>query len=60
VTLPFLVLGAGHAKTDVPEGVADVRDTFPDVHVTHGRILDLQRGLFTLAQQRVADARAQA
>jgi sirohydrochlorin cobaltochelatase len=60
VTLPFLVLGAGHAKTDVPEGVADVREAFPDVHVVHGRILELQRGLFDLAAQRVADARSAA
>ncbi len=60
VTLPFLVLGAGHAKSDVPEGVADVRGAFPDVHVTHGKILDLQRGLFSLAGQRVAGARAAA
>jgi sirohydrochlorin ferrochelatase len=57
VTLPFLVLGAGHAKTDVPFGVADVRAAFPDVHVTHGRILALQRGLFDLAHARVDAAR---
>jgi sirohydrochlorin cobaltochelatase len=57
VTLPFLVLGAGHAKTDVPEGVAEIRGALPDVHVTHGRVLDLQRGLFDLAHRRVADAR---
>ncbi|CAN5156499.1 CbiX/SirB N-terminal domain-containing protein [soil metagenome] len=53
VTVPFLVLGAGHAKTDVPEGVAAVRAAFPDVAVAHGRVLDLQPELFALARTRV-------
>src|SRR5680860_1521662 len=41
VTLPFLVLGAGHAKSDVPAGVWDVRDAFPSLPVSHGRVLGL-------------------
>jgi sirohydrochlorin cobaltochelatase len=53
VTLPFLVLGAGHAKTDVPEAVVDVRDRFPGLTVTHGRVLGLHPGLFELACARV-------
>lgn len=60
VTLPFLVLGAGHAKTDVPEGVAAVRAALPDVPVAHGRPLGLRRALFDLAARRVADARTAA
>jgi sirohydrochlorin cobaltochelatase len=60
VTLPFLVLGAGHAKTDVPEAVADIRDALPDVPVAHARVLDLQRELFDLAARRVDSARAAA
>jgi sirohydrochlorin ferrochelatase len=57
VTVPFLVLGAGHAKTDVPGGVADIRTALSDVTVAHGRVLDLQRGLFDLALERVSEAR---
>jgi sirohydrochlorin cobaltochelatase len=57
VTLPFLVLGAGHAKTDVPEGLAEVRAAHPDVQLAHGRVLELQRGLFDLALARVEAAR---
>jgi sirohydrochlorin ferrochelatase len=53
VTVPFLVLGAGHAKTDVPQGVAAVRAAFPDVAVAHGRVLGLQPELFALARTRI-------
>jgi sirohydrochlorin cobaltochelatase len=60
VTLPFLVLGAGHAKTDVPEALAALRAGLPQVPVAHGQPLGLQRVLFDLAARRVADARAQA
>lgn len=53
VTVPFLVLGAGHAKTDVPESVAEVRSAFPGVPVTHARVLGLHPTLFDLARARV-------
>lgn len=56
VTLPFLTLGAGHAKTDVPEAVAQVRAAHPDVAVAHARVLGLTPGLFALARSRVAAA----
>jgi sirohydrochlorin cobaltochelatase len=56
VTVPFLVLGAGHAKTDVPAIVHDLAATFPEVTVTHGRVLGLHPSLFELARTRVADA----
>lgn len=57
VTLPFLVFGAGHAKTDVPEGLAAIHDAYPDVALRHGRVLGLHPGLFALARDRVAGAR---
>lgn len=53
VTVPFLVLGAGHAKTDVPGAVADVRARLPEVDVAHGRVLGLHPGLFGLARARI-------
>lgn len=53
VSLPLLNLGAGHAKTDVPESLAEVRAAFPDVPLTHGRVLGLHEGLFALARERV-------
>ncbi len=60
VTLPFLVLGAGHAKTDVPEQLAEIRAAHPGVPLLHGRVLDVQRRLLDLAAERVQQARAQA
>lgn len=57
VTLPFLVLGAGHAKTDVPGLVAAIHDAHPHLRITHGRVLGLHPGLFGLARRRVMDAR---
>jgi sirohydrochlorin cobaltochelatase len=56
VTVPFLVLGAGHAKTDVPAVVHDLAAAFPEVTVTHGRVLGLHPSLFELARARVAAA----
>jgi sirohydrochlorin cobaltochelatase len=53
VTVPFLVLGAGHAKTDVPAAVGEVRAAFPAVPVGHGRILGLHPELFALARRRI-------
>jgi len=53
VTVPFLNLGAGHAKTDVPEAITQVRAAHPDVAVAHARVLGLTPGLFALARQRV-------
>lgn len=57
VTVPFLTFGAGHAKTDVPEGLARIRDAHPGLSVTHGRVLGHHPGLFALAGRRVATAR---
>lgn len=53
VTVPFLVLGAGHAKTDVPAELAAVRSAFPEVDLAHGRVLGLHPALFALARRRV-------
>lgn len=57
VTLPFLVLGAGHAKTDVPGALAAIHRAYPDVALVHGRVLGLHPALFALARARVATAR---
>lgn len=53
VTLPLLNFAAGHAKTDVPEQVAAVRDAFPDLHVHHGRVLGVHPALLRLAWSRI-------
>jgi sirohydrochlorin cobaltochelatase len=58
VTVPFLVFGAGHAKTDVPAGVHEVRAAFPEVLVQHSRVLGLHPDLFTLARARIAAVRS--
>ncbi|HEY8340786.1 MAG TPA: sirohydrochlorin chelatase [Egibacteraceae bacterium] len=53
VTVPFLNVGAGHAKTDVPEHLAEVRSAHPDLRVDHARVLGLHPALFALARERV-------
>lgn len=53
ISVPFLNFGAGHAKTDVPEHLADVRAAHPDLHLDHARVLGLHPALFTLARERV-------
>jgi len=53
VTVPFLVLGAGHAKTDVPGRIAEIRNAHPRLPVAHARVLGLHPGLFALARQRI-------
>jgi len=53
VTVPFLNLGAGHAKTDVPNAVARARTDYPDVTIAHARVLGLHAELFTLARRRL-------
>ncbi|CAN5414584.1 CbiX/SirB N-terminal domain-containing protein [soil metagenome] len=53
VTLPLLNFAAGHAKTDVPEQLAEVRDAFAGVHVHHGRVLGVHPALLDLAWQRI-------
>ncbi|HVM20561.1 MAG TPA: sirohydrochlorin chelatase [Egibacteraceae bacterium] len=53
VTVPFLNFGAYHAKTDVPEALAEVVQESPDVLVAHGRVLGLHSALFDLARARI-------
>ena len=53
VTLPLLVLGAMHAKTDVPEAVQDVRAALPDLPTRHARVLGIQPMLLDLAVARI-------
>lgn len=54
VSVPFLNLGARHAKSDIPEQVARARAAQPDVEIAHGRVLGLHPTLFALARERVA------
>ncbi|MDP8969379.1 MAG: sirohydrochlorin chelatase, partial [Actinomycetota bacterium] len=53
VSVPFLNLGAGHAKTGVPNLLAQARRAQPQVTIAHGRVLGLHRLLFELAGRRV-------
>ena len=53
VTVPFLNLGAYHAKTDVPNAVAETRAEHPRLVVAHGRVLGLHPALFALARARI-------
>lgn len=53
VTVPFLNLGAFHAKTDVPNALAAASRERPGVLVAHGRVLGLHPALFDLARARI-------
>lgn len=53
VTLPFLLLGAGHAKTDVPAAVAEIANRFGQLQIRHARVLGLHPALFALARARL-------
>lgn len=53
VTLPLLNFAAGHAKTDVPEQVAEVRAAYPGVQLRHGRVLGVHPDLLQLAWDRI-------
>ena len=53
VTVPFLNLGAYHAKTDVPGALAPLRAEHPGLVVAHGRVLGLHPALFDLARARI-------
>ena len=45
VVLPLVLLGAGHAKSDVPALVLEGRARHPDLHVHFGSPLGISRGL---------------
>jgi sirohydrochlorin cobaltochelatase len=53
-TVPFLNLGARHAKTDIPTELATAQQAHPELAIAHGRPLGLHPSLFALARQRVA------
>ena len=48
VVLPLVLLGAGHAKSDVPALVLEARDRHPDLHVHFGSPLGISRDLVGL------------
>jgi sirohydrochlorin cobaltochelatase len=45
VVLPLVLLGAGHAKSDVPALVLEARERHPDLHVHFGSPLGVSRDL---------------
>ena len=45
VVLPLVLLGAGHAKSDVPALVLDARQRHPEMHVHFGSPLGISRDL---------------
>jgi sirohydrochlorin ferrochelatase len=45
VVLPLVLLGAGHAKSDVPAVVLEARQRHPDLHVHFGSPLGITRDL---------------
>lgn len=53
VTLPLLNFAAGHAKTDVPGEVADVRAALTGVDVRHGTVLGVHSALLRLGWARL-------
>lgn len=54
--LPLVLLGAGHAKSDVPALVLDARQRHPEVEVRFGSPLGVSRLAVSLLGQSVVDA----
>jgi precorrin-8X/cobalt-precorrin-8 methylmutase len=58
VMLPALLLGATHAKNDMPGELAMLKQQFPEVEFHFGAPMDLHPLLLRLAQQRIEEAEA--
>jgi precorrin-8X/cobalt-precorrin-8 methylmutase len=58
VMLPALLLGATHAKNDMPGELALLQRQFPGVEFHFGAPMDLHPLLLRLAQQRIVEAEA--
>jgi sirohydrochlorin ferrochelatase len=56
VVLPLVLLGAGHAKSDVPALVLEGRQRHPDLHVHFGSPLGISRDLVELLGGALAGA----
>ncbi|MDQ6783730.1 MAG: sirohydrochlorin chelatase [Actinomycetota bacterium] len=56
VVLPLLLLGAGHAKSDVPAVVIEGRERHPHVAITYGSPLGVTTELVAIAGANVAAA----
>jgi precorrin-8X/cobalt-precorrin-8 methylmutase len=58
VMLPALLLGATHAKNDMPGELAVLKRQFPEVEFHFGAPMDLHPLLLRLAQERIVEAEA--
>jgi sirohydrochlorin cobaltochelatase len=56
VVLPLVLLGAGHAKSDVPAVVLEARRRHPDLHVHFGSPLGITRDLVEVLGAALNDA----
>ena len=56
VVLPLMLLGAGHAKNDMPAVVLEARERHPGVDLRYGAPLGVVSGLVELAGRRVEAA----
>lgn len=56
VVLPLVLLGAGHAKSDVPAVVLEARERNPGLHVHFGSPLGITRDLVEVLGAALADA----
>jgi sirohydrochlorin cobaltochelatase len=56
VVLPLVLLGAGHAKSDVPAVVLEARERHPDLHVHFGSPLGITRDLVEVLGDELAAA----
>jgi len=56
IVVPVVLLGAGHAKTDIPASVTAARQRFPGVTFTYGGPLGVDPELLALAARRLEEA----
>lgn len=56
VTVPLVLLGAGHLKNDGPAALARARQRHPGVHFRLGRDLGIEPGVLAAAEDRIREA----
>lgn len=58
--LPGMLMGAGHAKNDIPSEVQEARRRYPDIAFYYGRHLHLHAKIIELCTHKVIEAEARA
>lgn len=59
IAVPFLLLTAGHANTDIPEALIKAMELYPDVPLYYGDTLGVHSGIVDVLSKRITDVGGQ-